>query len=112
MEGAWIRSIAPFFSSPERRLFLRLKIANAKATKAYRAQVFDGAITLIRCSKRASLPDWDKHLKWADLATRGFDCHVVCGKHRNIFQEPNVFELARQVNECLSHAQKSEDHTL
>jgi thioesterase domain-containing protein len=101
--------VATWLSSPEKRRFVRLKAANMKATRAYRASIFDGAITLIRSSKRASLSRWDRHLQWAELAAQGLDCHVVPGKHSNTFREPNVRELARQVNDCLRKAQNRDN---
>ncbi|HTE28642.1 condensation domain-containing protein [Flavitalea sp.] len=46
----------------------------------------------------------EKFSKWNDLALNGVDTYVVDGHHRNLFNEPEVQQLAVQLRECLDKA--------
>jgi thioesterase domain-containing protein/acyl carrier protein len=43
----------------------------------------------------------EKFSKWKDLALDGVDTYVVDGHHRNLFNEPEVQQLADQLRQCL-----------
>ncbi|RYD72853.1 MAG: hypothetical protein EOP53_21190 [Sphingobacteriales bacterium] len=45
-----------------------------------------------------------KFSKWQDLALNGVDTYVVDGHHRNLFDEPEVKQLADQLKQCLENA--------
>ncbi|RYG39424.1 MAG: hypothetical protein EOO01_29245, partial [Chitinophagaceae bacterium] len=44
----------------------------------------------------------EKFSKWNDLALNGVDTHIVDGHHRNLFNEPEVKQLAEQLGQCLN----------
>ena len=46
----------------------------------------------------------EKFSKWNDLALDGVDTYVVDGHHRNLFNEPEVKQLADQLGQCLDKA--------
>src|SRR5688500_12785487 len=46
----------------------------------------------------------EKFSKWNDLALNGVDTYVVDGHHRNLFDEPEVQQLADQLQQCLDKA--------
>jgi thioesterase domain-containing protein/acyl carrier protein len=48
----------------------------------------------------------EKFSKWNDLALNGVDTYVVDGHHRNLFDEPEVQQLADQLGQCLDKANK------
>ncbi|MHA4844101.1 condensation domain-containing protein [Flavitalea antarctica] len=48
----------------------------------------------------------EKFSKWNDLALNGVDTYVVDGHHRNLFDEPEVRQLADQLQQCLDKANK------
>ena len=62
-------------------------------------------ITLIR-SEEYLLNDRknEKFSKWNTLALNGVDTYVVDGQHRNLFNEPEVKQLADQLRQCLDKA--------
>ena len=43
----------------------------------------------------------EKFSKWNDLALDGVDTYVVDGHHRNLFNEPEVKQLADQLSNVL-----------
>lgn len=48
----------------------------------------------------------EKFSKWNDLALNGVDTYVVDGHHRNLFDEPEVKQLAEQLGQCLDKGNK------
>ena len=48
----------------------------------------------------------EKFSKWNDLALNGVDTYVVDGHHRNLFNEPEVQQVADQLRQCLDKANK------
>lgn len=64
-------------------------------------------ITLIRSSEfLANERKNEKFSKWNNLALDGVDTYVVQGNHRNLFDEPEVKQLAEQLAQCLDNANK------
>jgi len=82
--------------------------AHQAARMNYIPQIYPGKITLFRSSEVHALEKkgfWAK--RWSDLASGGFDCHVIEGKHREILGEPRIQELAKQLKLCLDEAQQT-----
>ena len=46
----------------------------------------------------------EKFRKWDTLALNGVDTYVVEGHHRDLFNEPEVKQLAEQLRQCLDKA--------
>ena len=64
-------------------------------------------ITLIRSAEYCLNPRKnEKASKWNQLALNGVDTYVVDGQHRNLFNEPEVKQLADQLGLCLDKAIK------
>ena len=64
-------------------------------------------ITLIRSAEYLSNDRKnEKFSKWNELALNGVDTYVVDGYHRNLFNEPEVKQLADQLRQCLDKANK------
>lgn len=62
-------------------------------------------ITLIRSSEYLSNDHKnEKFRKWDTLALNGVDTYVVEGHHRDLFNEPEVKQLAEQLKQCLDKA--------
>lgn len=72
----------------------------------YQWKVYSGKLTFIR-SEQSYRDDFYNNLhvsEWAKLIKGGMDVHVVPGHHNSIFQEPEVQELAKQIQACLDQA--------
>ena len=64
-------------------------------------------ITLIRSSEYLSNDRKnEKASQWNQLALKGVDTYVVDGNHRDLFNEPEVKELAVQLSQCLDKVNK------
>jgi thioesterase domain-containing protein/acyl carrier protein len=62
-------------------------------------------ITLIRSAPFLSNDHKnEKFSQWKHLALNGVDTYVVDGHHRNLFNEPEVQQLADQLRQCLDEA--------
>lgn len=74
--------------------------ANVNAMSTYRPQTFDGTLTLLRASDHATPMHEDPYLGWQGLAS---DIQVleIAGDHVTMFNEPDVKDLAKQVEELL-----------
>ena len=84
----------------------KLKILNL-IDVAYIWKPLPVKITLIRSSEYLSNDRKnEKYSKWNELALNGVDTYVVEGKHRDIFNEPVVRDLASQLRQCLDNANK------
>jgi thioesterase domain-containing protein/predicted ATP-grasp superfamily ATP-dependent carboligase len=73
------------------------------AAVRYVPQCFPGRLTLFQMTtsveeRRASFD------LWAQLATEGVDVRLIPGNHENIFDEPQVRGLAKEVTESLAEA--------
>ncbi|OAD19054.1 Dimodular non-ribosomal peptide synthetase, thioesterase domain protein [Candidatus Thiomargarita nelsonii] len=82
--------------------------AHQAAVMNYIPQVYPGKITLFRSSEFNRMEKenfWAR--RWSEFATGGFDCHVIEGNHLEIFREPRIQELAKQLKLCLDEAQQT-----
>jgi thioesterase domain-containing protein len=89
--------------------------AHQAARNNYVLQVYSGKITLFQSSEFRALENgrsdrWFQRWqpwrgRWSEFATGGFECHVIEGKHVEIFEEPRIQILVEQLKVCLDKAQ-------
>jgi acyl transferase domain-containing protein/thioesterase domain-containing protein/aryl carrier-like protein len=84
----------------------RAKDVNWFAALRYEALPYSGRITMFRATTPLSFIDMptDRELGWGPLAEAGVEVHEISGTHRDIMQEPNVGNVAREVSRCLAAA--------
>jgi len=74
------------------------------AARDYKLTPYDGKIDLFRARRKTYyLPDF-KYLGWRNLALGGITVHDVPGDHSEMFNHPNVEELAKILQESLDTA--------
>ena len=74
------------------------------AARDYKLMPFDGKVDLFRAKRKTYyLPDFE-YLGWKPFALRGVNIHEVPGEHAEIFNPPNVEELAKVLQACLDRA--------
>jgi len=79
-----------------RRLFI--------AARDYKLTPYEGKIDLFRARRKTYyLPDFE-YLGWKNLALGGIKIHDVPGDHSEMFNHPNVEELAKILQESLDRA--------
>jgi FkbH-like protein len=72
-------------------------------------QSYSGTVTLIRTRGQPLFCSLADDFCWSKLAQGGVAVKNIPGSHENIFIEPNVQYLARQLQMCLAAAQKDQD---
>jgi len=105
----WVKRIKRIISSQERRIQYVME-AHQAARINYVPHVYPGKITLFQSSDFHTMEkEGDGHWasRWSEFATGGFDCHIIEGKHLEIFREPRIQELAKQLKLCLDEAQQT-----
>ena len=92
--------------SDEETVKLEKKIKTLNTiSEAYVWKPLPVKITLIRSSEYLTNDRKnEKFSKWNTLALNGVDTYVVDGDHRNLFNEPEVKQLAEQLRQCLDKA--------
>jgi thioesterase domain-containing protein len=74
------------------------------AARDYKLTPYDGKVDLFRAKRKTYyLPDFE-YLGWKPFALRGVNIHEVPGEHAEIFNPPNVEELAKVLQACLDRA--------
>ncbi|MCI5144115.1 MAG: aminotransferase class V-fold PLP-dependent enzyme [Candidatus Electrothrix sp. AR3] len=79
------------------------------AFKNYTPRPYNGKIILFRSSEyyeRDKAGFWIRH--WSEFTRGKFECHVIQGRHWEIFEEPQFQELAEQLKKRLEEAQHAE----
>jgi len=66
---------------------------------------YGGAVTLFRTRGQPLLCSFEEDFCWSKLARGGLSVRKIRGSHENIFMEPNVEFLARELEQCLESAQ-------
>jgi thioesterase domain-containing protein len=77
-----------------------------KAGNRYAPKIYQGRVILFMSERREGFPD-DPRTRidpWRRFVTGAFNAHVVAGEHLDIFKEPNVQAMARQLRLCLAEA--------
>jgi hypothetical protein len=70
---------------------------------------YPGPVTLIRTRGQPFLCSFEEDFCWSGLATGGVSVLRIPGSHENIFIEPNVRSLARELEGCLARARAAAD---
>ena len=83
---------------------LKLWQVHLRAGSDYVPQPYRGHVTLLRTRRHPFLCSFDPFYGWGDLAQDGVESRLIPGSHENIFVEPDVTALARQVDDCLKAA--------
>ena len=76
---------------------LRLLTAHSRALERYRNRSYTGAVTLLRTRSFPLFCSFDPHYGWDEFAQGGVIARIIPGSHDNIMKEPNVSELAREL---------------
>ncbi|MBD2108183.1 amino acid adenylation domain-containing protein [Nodosilinea sp. FACHB-13] len=84
----------------------RMMAISERAIRSYKPQPYSGSVLLLRATQlpeKANLsPQFvDETLGWEKLVTGEIKVHSVSGDHFNLFEKPNVFELANYLNRFL-----------
>jgi amino acid adenylation domain-containing protein len=74
------------------------------ALAAYHPEIYQGSVTLFRCTARRSPRRNDQLGGWERLAAGGVQVHVVPGSHQTMIAEPRVRILARKLQACIDAA--------
>lgn len=79
----------------------RVSEALFEALSGYEAQPYKGRVTLFRTRAQPVFRALGPDKGWKELAEGGVDVRVVPGNHLNMYDEPHVQVLAREVKACL-----------
>jgi amino acid adenylation domain-containing protein len=79
----------------------RVSEALFKALSGYEARPYRGRVTLFRTRAQPLFRAMGLDKGWKELATGGVDVRIVPGDHLNMYDEPHVQVLAREVKACL-----------
>jgi thioesterase domain-containing protein/acyl carrier protein len=91
-----------FLKSRQAKNLLKMQKHLIKLYLAYKWVPFQGKITLIRSEEFHEQSSLDYHItQWSDMALDGLDVFVAPGKHDDLFEEPEVQFLAKQLRQCL-----------
>jgi thioesterase domain-containing protein len=90
------------FTLPQIQQLLRVIKANRSAMQAYAAQPYPGRIVFFRAQEgRAQAhPARPEHF-WLDIASGGFEMHLVPGNHFTMNRQPHVQAIAETLEVCL-----------
>ncbi len=82
----------------------KIRAANLRALLAYRAQPYDGKVTLFWSSEAAARCYEDLRLAWSAVAEGGLEVHVIPGNHLTMVEPPHLALLASELNSQLAKA--------
>lgn len=85
---------------------LRLWQIHLKALMNHVQQPYPGEVLLLRTRGQPLLCSLEDDFCWGKLAQMGVLVTVIPGSHENIFMEPNVRALAKELGFALANAQK------
>ncbi|MGH7970023.1 MAG: non-ribosomal peptide synthetase, partial [Limisphaerales bacterium] len=66
---------------------------------------YSGSVILLRTRGQPLLCSLEEDFCWGRLARGGADVRLIPGSHENVFMEPNVRKLAKELSTALSQAQ-------
>ncbi len=82
----------------------KLKAVLNVTAKSYNWEPLPVKITLLRSDSMSKLPEQNEAVKeWNELALKGVETFFVGGQHDLLFEEPNVKNLADQIEACLDN---------
>jgi amino acid adenylation domain-containing protein len=79
----------------------RVSEALFEALSGYTARSYRGRVTLFRTRAQPLFRALGKDKGWKELAAQGVDVRIVPGNHLNMYDEPHVQVLAREIKACL-----------
>jgi len=83
----------------------RLWEIHLRALAQHVQQRYEGPVILFRTRGQALFCSLDADLSWGRLVQGGVTVKEIPGSHENIFMEPNVRYLAKELGKCLEQAQ-------
>ena len=75
-------------------------------------QPYEGPVTLLRTRGQPIFCSFDEDFGWGRLVRGELHLQVIPGSHENIFVDPHVQVLARELDACLRRAQRTPTVTL
>ena len=72
-----------------------------KAGRAYRPKSYPGRVTLIVTNESAAESAGATDFGWSAVSDGGVEVRLVPGNHGTLFEEPNVWTLAKELRELL-----------
>jgi amino acid adenylation domain-containing protein/FkbH-like protein len=85
---------------------LRLWRIHLQALVDHVQQPYPGQVTLLRTRGQPILCSLESDFCWGRLAQRGVEVTVIPGSHENVFMEPNVRTLAKELGFAIAQSQK------
>ena len=85
---------------------LRLWKIHLQALIEHVQQPYPGQVLLLRTRGQPLLCSLENDFCWRKLAQGGVQVTVIPGSHENVFMEPNVRRLAKELGFALAHAQR------
>jgi amino acid adenylation domain-containing protein len=79
----------------------RVSQALFEAFSGYEARAYSGRVTLFRTRAQPLFRALGRDKGWRELASGGVDVRIVPGNHLDMYDEPHVQVLAREVKACL-----------
>jgi thioesterase domain-containing protein len=95
-----VEEVIDFREVPAREL--RLWELHLRALAEHHERPYGGTAVLFRTRGQPIFCSLAKDFCWGRLVRRGIQVRLIPGSHENIFMEPNVHALARELQGCLS----------
>jgi thioesterase domain-containing protein len=86
---------------------LKLWEVHLHALAQHQDKSYPGPVTLFRTRGQPLVCSFEEDFCWNKLAPGGLTVRRIRGSHENIFMEPNVQFLARELERCLAEATKA-----
>jgi FkbH-like protein len=83
---------------------LKLWRMHLQALTDHVEQPYPGQVTLLRTRGQPLICSFEPDFCWGRLAREGVQVKPIPGSHENIFMEPNVKQLAKELETCLAQA--------
>jgi thioesterase domain-containing protein len=81
---------------------LKLWEAHLRLLARHISKPYPGHVAVLRTAAHPLLSSYQNDLGWGTLAAGGVTVKLIAGSHANIFLEPNVCELGRQLSDALA----------
>jgi len=85
---------------------LKLWQIHLQALIQHQDRTYPGQVTLFRTRGQPLICSFEEDFCWSRLAQGGLTVRRIRGSHENIFMEPNVQFLAKELEQCLAEALK------
>jgi len=92
---------------PEREL--KLWQIHLQALIRHQDKTYPGPVTLFRTRGQPLICSFEEDFCWSILAQGGLTVRRISGSHENIFMEPNVQNLAKELEQCLAESLQRSD---